>query len=71
MWKKRFLPYSMDDKMTSPDTKKPPLAELQAMKEDIQQQPIRELPPAAHQNSLSRVSCIRFLAAIECLSSAI
>ena len=56
MWKKRFLPYSMDDKMTSPDNKKPPLAELQAMKEDIQQQPIRELPPAAHQNSQHRVS---------------
>ena len=60
MWKKRFLPYSKDDKMTSPDTKKPPLAEMHAMREDIQQQPIRELPPAAHQNSLSRVSASDF-----------
>jgi len=58
MWKKRFLPYSMDDKMTSPDAKKPPLAELQAMREEIQQQPIRELPPAAHQNSHHRLTSV-------------
>ena len=55
MWKKRFLPYSLDDRMTPQpgQESKKPLADMQPVREDSQQQ--QQLPPAAHQQSQSRV----------------
>ena len=60
MWKKRFLPYSMDDKMSPQpghDSKKP-LAEMQSLRDEAQQHPHsgRQHPPAAHQQNQNRVS---------------
>ena len=51
MWKKRFLPYSYDDKTSSPQPKiSSELNNSQGQDAQLQQHHCRQLPPDAHHN---------------------